>query len=217
MTSAVKVYLLLTMCSLNSFAMDIVQKPIIFNQLRLQLSKEYISKHYEQDVDDITIIPRIIVIHWTAIDDLDASFKRFLFPTLPLDRPDIQKASSLNVSTHFMIDTDGTIYQLMPETTMARHVIGLNFSSIGIENVGGQGNKPNLSSAQLQSNKNLILYLTNKYSSINYLIGHSEYTQCENTSLWLEKDKNYRTIKYDPGDDFMKALRSNFNLKTCHD
>ena len=26
---------------------------------------------------------------------------------------------------------------LMPETYMARHVIGLNLSSIGIENIGG--------------------------------------------------------------------------------
>ncbi len=36
-----------------------------------------------------------------------------------------------------MVDRDGTRYRLMPETYMARHVIGLNYYSIGIENVGG--------------------------------------------------------------------------------
>ena len=32
------------------------------------------------------------------------------------------------------VDRDGTICRLMPETWMARHVIGLNYSAIGIEN-----------------------------------------------------------------------------------
>ena len=35
-----------------------------------------------------------------------------------------------------MIDTDGTIYQLVPLTTMCRHTVGLNYTAIGIEHVG---------------------------------------------------------------------------------
>lgn len=135
---------------------------------------------------------------------------RFTAPTLPSDRPDIQKASALNVSAHFMVARDGTVYSLMPETTMGRHVIGLNYSSIGIENVGGERNIDNLTPAQLKSNIELIAYLTEKYKSINYLIGHDEYTHFEEHPLWLEKDKHYRTVKYDPGEDFMHKLRSSF-------
>ena len=35
-----------------------------------------------------------------------------------------------------MIDTDGTIYQLVPLTIMCRHTVGLNDTAIGIEHVG---------------------------------------------------------------------------------
>lgn len=116
----------------------------------------------------------------------------------------------MNVSTHFMIDRDGTIYRLMDETLMARHVIGLNYSSIGIENVGGKNNKDDLTPAQLNANIKLIAYLKNKYSTIEYLIGHHEYTDFTDHPLWMESDVRYRTIKYDPGDEFMDKLRQHF-------
>jgi N-acetyl-anhydromuramyl-L-alanine amidase AmpD len=35
--------------------------------------------------------------------------------------------------THFIVDKDGTIYQLAPLTTMCRHAIGINHRSVGIE------------------------------------------------------------------------------------
>jgi len=196
--------------SLNLFAIEIIDKPILFNELRVELTKEYINKHYELDVKDISITPRIIVVHWTAINNFEDSYKRFISATLPSDRPDIQKASALNVSAHFMVKRDGTIYRLMDETTMARHIIGLNYSSIGIENVGGQNNEPNLTPEQLQANIKLIAYLQNKYSSINYLIGHFEYTNFVNHPLWLEKDPLYRTVKYDPGEKFLNSLHKKF-------
>ncbi len=50
-----------------------------------------------------------------------------------------------------------------------------------------------------------------KYKTIKYLIGHYEYTNAENHPLFLEKDKNYRTIKHDPDMNFMESLRSNFS------
>jgi len=97
----------------------------------------------------------------------------------------------------------------MPDNWMARHVIGLNYSTIGIENVGGKGNKAeDLTPAQLKSNIALVKYLKKKYPTIEYLIGHYEYRQMEKSSYWLEKDKGYRTVKNDPGPKFMKDVRS---------
>lgn len=116
-----------------------------------------------------------------------------------------------------MVARDGTIYRLMPEDWMARHVIGLNYSSIGVENIGGKGNKiDDLTAAQRQANIDLVLYLKAKYPSIEYLVGHHEYKQMESTSLWLEKDKGYRTVKSDPGEKFMSDIREGvkcLNLK----
>jgi N-acetyl-anhydromuramyl-L-alanine amidase AmpD len=152
-----------------------------------------------------TIEPKMIVVHWTVYPTLEQAFEAFYSPQLPNYRPDIKNMSALNVSSHFMVDRDGTIYRLMPENLMARHVIGLNHCAIGIENVGGTDKNP-LTRAQLDSNIWLIDYLTEKYS-IDYLIGHYEYTNFEAHKLWLEKEESYRTEKEDPGEDFMKDIR----------
>ena len=113
----------------------------------------------------------------------------------------------LNVSAHYLVDRDGTIYKLMPDHWMARHVIGLNHYAIGIENVGGLHSKPHLTAAQAQADADLIIFLKNKYPSIHYLIGHMEYLKFRRTSLWLEKDIHYQTIKSDPGEAFMRRVR----------
>jgi len=197
--------------------LQIIDKPIDFGPDRIAMTKEYIKSHYGKDVDNIEITPKIILLHWTAEMDFDKSFKRLQPEKLLSDRKDIVKASALNVSSQFMVARDGTIYRLMPENWMARHVIGLNYSSIGIENVGGKGNKiDDLTPAQRQANIDLVFYLKSKYPSIEYLVGHHEYKQMESTSLWLEKDKGYRTVKSDPGEKFMSDIRNGvkcLNLK----
>jgi beta-N-acetylhexosaminidase len=188
--------------------LKIIDKPIAFGAERIAMTKEYIKIHYGKNVNHIKITPKIIVLHWTADMSFDKSFQRLHPQKLFTDRKDIAKASLLNVSSQFLVARDGTIYRLMPENWMARHVIGLNYSSIGVENVGGKGNKvDDLTPAQRKSNIALIKYLKAKYPSIEYLIGHHEYKQMESTSLWLERDKGYRTVKSDPGAKFMAEMR----------
>lgn len=189
-------------------AIEIKQLPLDFGETRVELTRQYIKNSYGIEVLDINIIPKIIVIHHTAMDDLKESYERFKPEILTSDRKYIKKAGNLNVSAQFLVDFDGTIYSTMPETYMARHVIGLNLSSIGIENIGG--NKKPLTKAQLEANIKLVKYLKEKYKTIEYLIGHYEYTKFENHPLFLEKDKNYRTIKHDPDENFMESLRANF-------
>ena len=188
--------------------LQIIDKPIAFGPERIAMTKAYIKTHYGKDVENIEITPRIILVHWTAETDFDRSFERLRPEKLLSDRKDIVKASALNVSSQFMVARDGTIYRLMPENWMARHVIGLNYSSIGIENVGGKDNKiDDLTPAQRQANIDLVIYLKTKYPTIEYLVGHHEYQQMESTPLWLEKDEGYRTVKSDPGERFMSELR----------
>lgn len=198
-------------------ALKIIDKPIDFGPERIAMTKAYIKTHYGMSVENIKITPKIIMLHWTAEMDFDKSFKLLQPEKLLSDRKDIVKASALNVSSQFMVDRDGTIYRLMPENWMARHVIGLNYSSIGIENIGGKGNKiDDLTAAQRQANIDLVFYLKAKYPTIEYLVGHHEYRQMEHTSLWLEKDKGYRTVKSDPGETFMSDIRNGvkcLNLK----
>lgn len=204
---------LLFSLNLTLLALTIIQKPIDFSIQRIALTKAYVKEHYDIQLQNITMQPRMIVLHYTALDDFNKSFERFKSPYLPNDRPDIAKAGQLNVSTHYLVDRDGTIYQLMPDNWIARHVIGLNFSAIGIENVGGESGVFNLTKAQEKANIALIKYLQSKYTTIKYLIGHSEYRCFENSLLWLEKNKNYRTKKHDPGKQFLfNVFKNSINL-----
>ncbi|MDY7395018.1 peptidoglycan recognition family protein [Aureibaculum sp. 2210JD6-5] len=199
-------FLLITLVAFScKTANKIIDKPIVFDNERKMLTLDYLSDRYGLEQDLPTIVPKIIVLHWTAIPTLEKSFEAFVNPTLPNWRPELVETSGLNVSAQFLVDQDGTIYRLMPETTMARHVIGLNHAAIGIENVGGTKDTP-LTEAQLKSNIWLVKYLAKKYD-IQYLIGHYEYTNFENHPLWLEKDDGYRTEKTDPGIDFLTKVK----------
>ena len=197
--------LLLLVLGCASYQPTVVEHPIPFGDTRQELTREYLKNRYGLPGTDAGIRPRMIVLHWTAIPTLKGSLDAFEPERLPGARGDIQSAGALNVSAHYLIDRDGTIYQLMPDTIMARHTIGLNHCSIGIENVGGTPETP-LTEAQFKSNQWLVRQLADKYP-IEYLIGHYEYTAFEGHPLWLEKDAGYRTEKTDPGAEFMRNIR----------
>ncbi len=198
----------------NAQPLAIVDKPIVFDDERRQLTLEYMREHYGLTPAEPTITPTMVVVHWTAYPTFQQSFDAFDPPTLLSNRADIRHASALNVSAHYLIDRDGTVYRLMPDTLMARHVIGLNHCAIGIENVGDGQDHP-LTDAQFTANVLLIEQLAKKYP-IDYVIGHHEYPRFIGHPRWKEKDPTYLTEKDDPGEAFMTRLRSrlsNLSLK----
>jgi len=147
----------------------------------------------------------MIVIHWTGSSSLKSLLATFGPDELPQGRPELVRGGRVNVSSHYAVDRDGTIYQLMPELWMARHTIGLNRVAIGIENVGGL--KSSLTDKQLLANADLVQYLVVRFPAIQYLIGHQEYLNFRGTPLWEERDPSYFTGKIDPGVDFLRKLR----------
>ena len=185
---------------------QLVDKPIVFDEERRQLTLDYMREHYGLAPDEPTINPTMVVVHWTAYPTFQQSFDAFYPPTLLSNRADIQHASALNVSAHYLVDRDGTVYRLMPDTLMARHVIGLNHCAIGIENVG-DGQAHPLTDAQFEVNARLIEQLAAEYP-IDYVIGHHEYPRFIGHPRWKEKDPTYLTEKDDPGEAFITQLRS---------
>ncbi len=181
----------------------IFEKPILYNEEREKLSLEYLKNRHGIEKEEATIEPTMVVVHWTAVPTLEATFDVFN-PVHLGGRPELTSASNLNVSAHFLVDRDGTIFRLLPDTTFARHTIGLNYTAIGIENIGGPDDP--LTRAQLQANADLIRYLKKKYP-ITHVIGHHEYYDFQGTEWWKETDPDYLTQKQDPGDRFMKDLR----------
>ena len=191
----------LTACN----SLKVVSKPLPFDETREQLSLEYLKARHGLEKETPTIIPKMIVIHHTVIPTADKTFSAFAPSHLPQSRKGIKGASALNVSSQYMVDRDGTIYQLLPDTLFARHTIGLNHCAIGVENVGGTSDLP-MTEAQLKANVKLVKELT-KNHPIEYLIGHHEYQQFIGHELWKETDPNYLTTKSDPGEKFMNGIR----------
>ena len=179
-------------------------KPVVFDAERKKLSIEYLRDRHGIIQDSATIVPRMIVLHWTAIATLEQSFDAMNPTILPGARKGIASASSLNVAAQFLVDRDGMIFRQLPETAFARHVIGLNYCAIGVENVGGSNAL--LTEEQLDANEALIRYLKKKYN-IEYVIGHHEYQSFIGHPLFKETDPNYLTVKSDPGDEFMIKIR----------
>jgi len=206
------VVFMLCQASLCVFAQNrpyIVQKPIIWDAERESLSLEYIKNRHGIENPSAEIVPKMVVVHWTDLLSVNKTIRTFNPVYLP-GRPALRKASSLNVSAHFVIGRDGTIFQLLPETAFARHTIGLNYCAIGIENIGSA--RYPLTDAQLQANTALVKYLMAKYE-IQYVIGHHEYQIFKNTQWWKETDPDYITKKSDPGDEFMEQLRMNLGMQ----
>ena len=181
-------------------------KPISFTDHRVNLTLDYLSERYNIIQDTPEIVPEIITLHWTVIPTFQETWDYFNIEDCT-DRPDLEKHGQVNVSSQYVVDRDGKIYSIMPDNWMARHVIGLNYNSIGVENIGGTDGIDDLTDEQVDANVWLVRYLKDKYPAITILEGHLEYEQMADTQYWLEVDPDYRTTKDDPGMRFMGLVR----------
>jgi len=191
----------------DAAGLQIIERPVPFGVVRQSLTLDYIRYHYDSGAASIRITPEMVVIHATETPSLDSTWKLFEPERLPAFRSDIVRGGPVNVSSHYLVDRDGTIYHLVPDTLMARHVIGLNMIAIGIENVGGGPYGP-LNDRQLEADRRLLENLRLRYPHLRYLIGHYEYRCFRGSTLWQERDTTYSTPKTDPGEDFMTRLRA---------
>ena len=177
----------------------IVDMPIPWNEEKDRLTQEYSQLHYWDP--QVEIIPQAVVVHWTVSTTWESPYNYFY--------PEQMADGTLNVASHFLVDRDGTIYRLTPETRLNRHIIGYNWCAIGIENVGGMDNMEDLTYEQLVANIELIRYLHAKYPTIQYVFGHYQQDVARETGLYIEHVDGYYSIKTDPGPIFMRGLKDN--------
>ncbi|MEP7011350.1 MAG: peptidoglycan recognition family protein [Acidobacteriota bacterium] len=184
----------------------VVPLPLPHGWRRSRLTRDYVRGRYDAQATSLRFVPRMIVLHWTELPDLAALWNAFRPATIPPSRPELLSAGRVNVASQFVVDRDGAIYRLLPETAIARHTIGLNRAAIGIENVGGS--EAPLTECQVRADAKLVTDLAARHPTIRYLIGHHEYGRFRGTPLWEERDPTYFTSKVDPGDEFMSAVRA---------
>lgn len=184
----------------------IVDWPIAWPPARDAAMLAYRRAHSDPAAVDTSITPRMIVLHYTAGGSARGTKSYFDRPRLEASRRTLRGGGDVNVSAHFLVDRDGTIYRLMPETRMARHAIGVNHVSIGVENVGDE-DRWKLTPAQVEANAALVRDLAARHP-IELLVGHHEVRALEGTPWFVELDPGYRNRKPDPGPRFMGLVRA---------
>jgi N-acetylmuramoyl-L-alanine amidase len=178
------------------------EAPLDFGDERARLTLEYRRAH--EGGESLTIEPRVIVLHHTGGSSWKATWRYFNRPTIEAARDKLARAGRVNVSAHFLVDRDGTIYRLQPETRFARHAVGLNHVAIGVENVG-DGRRWPLTAAQVEADARLIRWLEARHR-IEHVLGHFEISDA--TPHFKELDPSYRNRKPDPGAAFMRRVRA---------
>jgi beta-N-acetylhexosaminidase len=147
----------------------IVQKPIPFGESRRAETASYAQRHYGIDTWRLRS-PHVIVEHYTAT----ATFAP-VWATFAADAPDPELGEKPGTCAHFVVDTNGTIYQLVPLTTICRHTVGLNWTAIGIEHVGTSDASILGNARQLRASLRLTLWLMARFHvSLPNVIGHAE-------------------------------------------
>lgn len=145
----------------------IVWDPIPFLDRRRQQMGAYSQRHYGTWAWRLHR-PRVIVEHFTDGDSYQGAWNTFASNAVHLgEKP--------GTCAHFVIDTDGTIYQLVNLGTRCRHAIGLNDRSIGIEHVGRSAQGILDNPAMMRSSLQLTLWLRARFGIFNRdVIGHAE-------------------------------------------
>ncbi len=146
----------------------IVQRPIPFDAKRRSDTAAYSRRHY--GAADWRLRPRVIVQHATATAALEPVIAAF---SRNVADPELHELPG--TCAHFVIDRDGTIFQLVPLHTRCRHTVGLNSTAIGIEHVGTSSAAVLRNAQQRQASLALTLWLADRYDiALADVIGHNE-------------------------------------------
>jgi N-acetylmuramoyl-L-alanine amidase len=147
----------------------IVWKPIPFGAKRRAEMAAYSQRHYGFRRWRL-VHPHVIVEHFTASSTFSSAYYTFYS-----DEPDSATHQFPNVCAHFIIDKDGTIYQLVNLKTMCRHTVGLNWTSIGIEHVGWSDGEILRNPREIGASLRLTLWLVQRFHiKLQNVIGHNE-------------------------------------------
>jgi N-acetylmuramoyl-L-alanine amidase len=147
----------------------IVWKPIPFGAQRRAEMVQYAARHYGLHTWRLDH-PKVIVEHYTASNSFSSAWNTFAN-----DANDSELHELPGTCAHFVIDRDGTIYQLVPLNTMCRHTVGLNWTAIGIEHVGTSDASILQNPKQIAASLKLTLWLMHRFDiSLPNVIGHNE-------------------------------------------
>jgi N-acetylmuramoyl-L-alanine amidase len=146
----------------------IVWRRIPFGAKRRAQTRAYAKRHYGTSTDRLQ--PKVIVEHYTVSSTFSSAWSTFAS-----NAPDVELHERPGVCSHFIVDKDGTIYQLVSLKLICRHTVGLNDRAIGIEHVGYSDAEILGRPKQLRASLRLTRWLQSRYGiATKNVIGHSE-------------------------------------------
>lgn len=149
---------------------DMVVKKIPYGPTRRRQMAGYSERHYGDRTWELTE-PAVIVQHYTDGTSFLSAWNHFASNAR-------HNGEKPGVCTHFIIDTDGTIYRLVNMSIRCRHVVGLNHTSYGIEHVGTSSDMVLRNDRQMAASLALTVWLMARYDvNIGNVIGHGEALQ----------------------------------------
>jgi beta-N-acetylhexosaminidase len=155
-------------------ATAVAKPPIVWDQIPFGATRRaemvaYAQRHYGLSTYQL-LDPHVIVIHYTDSPDFQSTFNTFA-----TDAPDSELHELPATCSHFVIDSEGVIHQLVPLDIMCRHTVGLNWTAIGIEHVGFSDQQVLGDARQISSSLALVHWLMCRYGiPVADVIGHNE-------------------------------------------
>ncbi|HEX8104130.1 MAG TPA: DUF2817 domain-containing protein [Solirubrobacteraceae bacterium] len=143
--------------------------PIPFGKRRIRQTRAYARRHYGLNHARL-IDPKVIVEHYTATTTYGP-----VFNTFASNARDPELGELPGTCAHYVVDTDGTIHQLVRLKWMCRHTVGLNHTAIGIEHVGTSDDQVLADKRQLRASLRLTRWLQARHGiATRDVIGHAE-------------------------------------------
>jgi N-acetylmuramoyl-L-alanine amidase len=147
----------------------IVPHRIPFGARRRGQTAAYARRHYGVATFRLRH-PHVIVEHVSVTSSIAQTFDTFA-----PDRPDPELHELPGTCSHFVVGRDGTIVQFVSVSIMCRHTVGLNWTAIGIEHVGGRDADILGDPAQLRGSLRLTRWLRCRFGiAVRDVIGHNE-------------------------------------------
>ena len=142
---------------------------IPFPQKRKDEMAAYARRHY--GIDSYALRHPHVIVEHVAVARSAAATRNTFVP----DRPDPELHELPNVCSHFVVDWDGTVYQLVSVRIMCRHTVGLNWTAIGIEHAGFSDGDVLSNRRELAASLRLTAWLRCRYGiALKNVIGHIE-------------------------------------------
>lgn len=158
--------------------------PISYNRSRKRQMANYSKRHYGERKWKLEKV-KAVVLHYTAGGSYSSAWSTF-------DSNAPALGEKPGVCAQYVVDKDGTVYQLARRSVRCRHTIGLNHVSLGIEIVQEDlGNPHRTADAILDRKKQaraavrLVGWLEDRYEfGLNNVIGHG---MANDSPLFVDK------------------------------